>query len=349
MKAIFAVTALAAAISAQAFAADTEITTSANGAMDVNFILDMNADPSTYDVDLKEDDFNYGLKYTVKVANGPFSGKLYFEAKDTVGTPGKIEVKDLIVTEGNIKFGQVGKLQATDKYTKVVKDLAETRQGVDVGLRYMVSEGFNVQLQGKNGDANTATGVAAQYKVDSDTLSYVVEGEATLSANEDETPVFVGAGVTYKADVATVKAAVNYQSDLAGDSVIEYVANVESTVAGATVKAGYEDLDTATDDNEYAMVEVSYAAGAVTPSAGYEYTSMADAGDKVWGKLAYSQDAVSASAKVSVANFDAPTADEVKIELAASTKTESGITYYAEYGIQKDALNKVTLGAKYSF
>lgn len=413
MKAIFAVTALAAAISAQAIAADTEITTTANGAMDVNFILDMNADPATYDVDLKEDDFNYGLKYNVAVANGPFTGSLFFEAKDQVGTPATIEVKDLIVTDGAISFGQVGSLMETNK-DEYVADMEEAlatvklnedadfvalspagqaaviaaleaygfevnddnevdygkhARGVDVAFRYAVTDALSVQLQGRNGGANTATGLAAKYKATAGDLSYVVEAEVELSGNKDvDASHFVGAGLTYVMGGTTFKAAVNNFKDDgvakdakaafdAGDAtakpykdaITEYAVSVESKIAGLTLKGSWTELNAAADDDEIGKAEVGYTIDSITPSVGYEFTTAEKNGDKVWGKVAYAQDAIEASAKVEVANFDADTAAEPLMELRASYKNDLAITYYAEYDFQKDAKNQLTLGAKYKF
>lgn len=387
MKAIFAVSALAAAISAQALAADTEFTTKANGAMDVIWTYDLAADEKAHDVSKNEDDFNYGLKYTVNVKNGPFSGDLYFEAKDYAGKLAtktstesidhdndattdeidvvtsssidsdklKIEVKNLKVTEGKVSFGQVGKLKDTDKYLKVVEDMNETAAGVDAAFRVQVTDELKVQLQGK--ESETATGLAAQYKGSADALSYVAEVEATIVDGADDTDTRIGFGATYKADAYTVKAAVNSTAD-AGVTTTEYGVHAEVKVAGATVKAGYLELGADTDDDEYALVEVSYAAGSITPSAGYEYKSV-DGGDKLWGKVAYSQDMIGASAKVSVADFDADEAQALKIELEATKKTESGITYYAKFANQAEKTvktvaingetNKLTLGAKYKF
>jgi len=77
MKAIFAVSALAAAISGQALAADTEATITYNGAMEFDFIVDMAAE--TKDVELQKgndanDGGSFGLYMDVEVVNGPFSG-----------------------------------------------------------------------------------------------------------------------------------------------------------------------------------------------------------------------------------------------------------------------------------
>lgn len=354
MKAIFAVTALAAAISGQALAADTESSTSFTGTMDAQFILNLQPDVATYDVDLNDDgDDNEGYEITMSTAvtNGPFSGSVGITTREGASA---FDIGDIVVTDGMLSFGQVGSLMNTDQYTDGVEDdMAETKLDVDVAFRYAVSDSFKVQLQGLDDDAGTATGLAAAYTGSADALSFAVEGEMYASGPGSDAgldpKIFAGAGVTYAIDAATVKAVFNYTGDTAGNTVIEYVASVSTTMAGATLFAAYQEKNTDVDDDESAKVEVSYAAGAFTPSAGYMLTTLADAGDEVFGKIAYSADNLDASAKLVMGNFDAATADEALIELRVSTKSEVGVTYYGEYDMQKDAKNQLTVGAKYAF
>jgi len=85
MKAIFAVTALAAAISGQALAADTEATTTFTGSMDINFTYDMQPDDATYDIDQVNDDDDgegYDIQMDVAVTNGPLSASIGIEADE---------------------------------------------------------------------------------------------------------------------------------------------------------------------------------------------------------------------------------------------------------------------------
>ncbi|EAR07977.1 hypothetical protein [Reinekea blandensis] len=363
MKAIFAVSALAAAISAQAIAADTEATTEFTGAMDAQFILDMNADPVTYDVDLKEDDYNYGITMETTVVNGPFSGSIGIESDEGATD---FLIGDLVVTDGKLSFGQVGSLMATDTYVESInEDMEETALDVDVAFRYMVSDELSVQLQGlnfgKDGepatyDAGTKTGLAAAYASEAGALSFAVEGEAYFSgpgADADLDPeMFAGAGVTYTTDAVTVMGVVNYTgtSNPNDDNSLEYVVAAESTFGDASVKASYQEPDTAVEtNNEIAKVEVAYTMDAITASAGYMLTTLEDAGDEAFGKVAYAADAYEASAKVILANLDAAEADDPKLELRASTTSDAGVTYYAEYDFKTDVDNKATLGAKYSF
>jgi hypothetical protein len=360
MKAIFAVSALAAAISAQALAADTEATTSFTGAMDAQVILDMESATiadSTYDVDLKEDDYNYGISFKFDVVNGPFSGSIGVKS-DEGNTD--FDIGDLVVTDGKLSFGQVGSFDATDGYVDGVVGMSDSTDdtkavhiGSDVAFRYAVSDEMKVQLGGLNDDAGTAIIPAAQYMTESGALSFAVEGQVKLSAvgaELDMDPeIFAGAGVTYASDMVTVTAGLNYVSDTAG-SDMEYAVNVSSTVAGATVGAGYYDPSSEGEKDEEAAVEVSYAIDAITPSAGYKYTTAEDAGDELWAKVAYAADSYNASAKVIMANFDGgDAAADPMIELRVDTTSEVGVTYYGEFDFQSDATNKLTVGAKYSF
>jgi hypothetical protein len=353
MKAIFAVSALAAAISAQALAADTEATTSFTGAMDAQFILNMQPDVATYDVDLKEDDYNYGISIDTAVVNGPFSGSIGLKSDEGTNS---IEVGDLVVTDGMLSFGQVGSLMNTDQYLgSINEDMTESKLDVDVAFRYTISDEFKVQLQGLNDDAGTATGFAAAYKAEAGALAYAVEAEAYVSgpgADADLDPsLFAGAGVTYTSDVVKVLAALNYSQTAAVDAVAttEYAVAAESTVGPATVKASFQDFSTDVEKDEIAKVEVATTFDAITTSAGYKLTMAEEAGDELWAKAAYAADSYNASAKVILGEFDADPAAEPKIELRADTTSDAGVTYYAEFDFQTDSANQLTLGAKYSF
>ena len=151
MKAIFAVSALAAAISGQALAADTEATITYNGAMEFDFIVDMAAE--TKDVELqKGDDANdggsYGLYMDVAVVNGPFSGTVGIASEDGAGS---VTLGDIVVEDGAISFGQVGSLISTEDYAYDMGD-SNDEKGVDAAFRYNVMEGLDVQLEGEQQD-----------------------------------------------------------------------------------------------------------------------------------------------------------------------------------------------------
>ncbi len=239
-----AVSALALAISAQANAAaheggDTEFSMSATGSMEAMFLMDLVAE--TKDVDLDEgDDFDsatageaWGLQLDTDVVHGPFSGTVRIVANDdstanengSAATSGvAVKVVDLIVTDGPISFGQVGKLNDTDDYAYDMGDSADVAAlsargdegaSVGAGIRYTM-DGLAVQADGENGTTSsgyaTDYGVSAQYKGEADALSFVVEGQIRGSDNApdgSDAYTYLGAGVTYTTDMVTAKAALN--------------------------------------------------------------------------------------------------------------------------------------------
>jgi len=385
MKAIFAVTALAAAISGQALAADTETTTTFSGAINAQFIYNMagategtSVLDSTYDVDLDDEeggtDGLYGITMEMAVTNGPFSGSVGIELDEEGGATAT--VGDLIVTDGKLSFGQVGEITSTDEYIDASVTMAGGNDIEDaIGFRYAVADGITVQLGGfeaanvtTNATAATATSVvaSAQYMGASGPLAYVVEGQmraSALGAELDADPhTFIGAGLTYSTDMLTVMAAVNMgnlvDNVAIADSDTNYAVEAVYKVSGATLTAGYIEKSTEADDDEEMFGGVSYAIDAITLSAGYNMTTAESAGDEVTAGLGYTAGMMSYSAGVTLANFDADTADAVLIELGASTVSAAGVTYYGEFEMQaegdtgaitQDETNKLTVGGKYSF
>ena len=361
MKAIFAVTALAAAISGQALAADTETTTTFSGALDARVIYNMAGATevltpldSTFDVDLNDDDdFLYGISMDVAVTNGPFSGSVGIESDEDTGVTATLG--DLVVTDGNLSFGQVGGLMSTDEYIDASVTMAADDDMEDgIAFRYVAAEGVTVQLGGDEANTTGTSIIAsAQYAGAAGSLAYVVEGQMKASALGSElgldAPMFVGAAATYSADIATVMAALNYTSDTAGATDTDYAVNATTTVAGATLTLGYLEPSTETTDDEEMFGGVSYAIDVITLSAGYKMTTLADAGDEVTAGLGYSAGLMAYSADVTLGEFDAATASDALIELNATYSAASGVAYYGDYAMQGDATNSVTLGAKYSF
>lgn len=374
MKAIFAVSALAAAISAQAIAADTEATTTFSGSVDAQFVYDLEAE--TKDVTLVEDEDSgegFDLQMDVAVVNGPFSGTIGLEASDDLGgaddTVGAaVSFDDFVITDGKVTFGQVGSLMATDAYITDETPSAGTgletgTADVTAGFTYMVMEGLHVQLQNSKGSeeaiaagANAASGavegdpnyvtyenftsygVAAKYEGEMDALSYVVEGEINGSddAPDDADPAtFVGLGVTYTTDMITAMASFNNYGG--SDKINELQAKVSADVAGASVSVGYYEPNLDADNDDEVQLEASYdVTEAIGVSAGYIFTTAEKAGDEVTAGVSYAQDSLEASADVTLADFDADDADPMLIELNVTYTSESGVAYYADYANQAD-------------
>ncbi|GGX55230.1 hypothetical protein [Saccharospirillum salsuginis] len=239
-----AVTALAAAISAQANAAahggDTETTFSYTGSMEAIYVIDMennlfNADAeeagTVMDMDLDEgDDFDsatageaWGLEMGVDVVHGPFSGSLQLRTND--GTV-EVDAGDIVITDGAISFGQTGSLVETHEYAYDMGDSNDdfngNSEGKDVGaaIRYTM-DGLAVQVEGENSDADaegyeidqTADfGVGAKYSGEADALSYVADFQyraSSLGGEDDAAFIYVGAGATYTMDMVTASVGVN--------------------------------------------------------------------------------------------------------------------------------------------
>jgi hypothetical protein len=363
MKAIFAVTALAAAISGQALAADTEATTTFNGAMEVDFTVDMAAE--TKNVNLQTtDDANdggaYGLYMDVAVVNGPFSGSLTVQTEDGTTT---VDAGDIVVTDGPISFGQVGDLTTTDDYTYKMED-ANDAKGVDAAIRYNVMEGFDVQLEGSQTPASPSVddyGIGAAYSGAAGDVSYVVDAQVRLSdsvaaADSDAKPyVYYGAGVAYTTDLVTVKGAFNSATSSvasANDTTTnEYGLSVSSSpVDGLTVGFDLVDLnlDSDTDGSMIYKASGSFVAGSVTLSGYYEADDAENNGDEINAKVEYAQDMIAAYAGVTLEKDMVADADAY-IEAGVSYTVESGIVYAADYETQGDATNNLKLSAKYSF
>jgi hypothetical protein len=153
-------------------------------------------------------------------------------------------------------------------------------------------------------------------------------------------------------------AAVNMTSDTAGVSDTDYAVDATTTVAGATLSAGYLEPSTEnTVDDEELFVGAAYSMDAISLSAGYKLTTLESAGDEVTAGLGYTAGMMSYSADVTLANFDADTADAVLIELSVSTVSAAGVTYYGEFEMQAEGdagaanteTSKLTVGGKYSF
>ena len=375
-----AVTALAAAISAQANAAahggDTETTFSYTGSMEATYTIDMmgtdfNGDEATVmDVDLDEgDDFDsatageaWGLEMNVDVVHGPFSGSLQVRTDD-----GEVAVDagDIVITDGAISFGQVGSLIETHEYTYDMDDAGSEGADVEAGFRYTM-DGLKVQVEGENVDATTTTnssglateyGIGAQYSGEADAISYIVDAQFRGS---DQAPdgsdafTYVGAGVTYTSDMVTVEAALNNAGT--SDKVTEYGVSITATPVEALsvyVKAQDHDASDETETDATNSMKVlggaSYTAGMITATAEYTYTAVEEAGDEFFGEIVYTDGPLSAYADVTLGDLDAEESADPQIGAGVSYTKDNGVKYAADYDTQADVENKLVLSAAYAF
>lgn len=387
MKAIFAVSALAAAISAQAMAADTEVTTSVSGAVTFKTTVDFEGsvdadgkDATEIDVYLdSEDDADDGGAYGAYIAwdiqNGPFSATITVQGEDNGGTDGVVDVviEDVMVEEGALSFGQLGALDSTDEYTHLQEDAGVTLADVDAAFRYTAGD-FAVQLEGVqgtdgNGTANTTLtgsdfGLGAQYSGSSDALSYVVEAQvraSSLSPSTSEARIFLGAGATYTADMFTVAAAANYTQGgyLAADPATELAFSVTAMPTDASslyAKGTYVSGDGAANDGAsettlgatYSLDSVGLEAAYTLVEAGADASNLDNGSDFAMVKATYAANGYDYYASVEVYMDEGEDLDPL-FEAGVSTSTDSGITYAADFDFQADTTTQVALSAAYSF
>lgn len=331
-----AVSALAAAISAQANAAahggDTETTFSYTGSMEAVYIIDMeagatNADGETVDtvmdVDLDEgDDFDsatageaWGLEMGVDVTHGPFSGSLQVRTNDGVV---EVDAGDIVITDGAISFGQVGSLVETHEYAFDMGDSNDdfngNSEGADVGAgaRYTM-DGLAVQVEG----LNTRTYEVTQ--IDPATNDFT-----TFEVTENPAGSDFGVGAKYSGEADALSYVADFQlrsSSLGGedDSPFVYVgAGVTYTMDMVTAKAGL---------NRYTITTEGGADGANNAAAieyGFELTVTPMEGASVYLK---GQDF---DATNEVEDPDNANNDSMKI-LAGASYTAGMITVTGEY------------------
>ncbi|WP_428242481.1 hypothetical protein [Gynuella sp.] len=377
MKAIkiasgFAVTALAAAITGQAAAADTETSYTFYGTMSAGAVFDFKGD-DTRDVDTLEDDDGdddiddgdfYGLMMDLDVVHGPFSANISIDGIKTAGNQtAEVTVNDIIVTDGPISFGQVGEVTVTDEY--IGAEEAEMEDGddfePDVGIRYSAN-GLSVQLEGADADSagtdgqgnefddNLAHdkidfGLGVNYHYEMDTVTLDVEAQYLDNGNaggETVSSTFIGAGVTADLGMVTLKAALN---SVAGDGQIQANSGLNEDTEFAvqadvnitdTISAYAVVLDNSTETDDGLEVEVGGAAGfgSITVSGYYFNDGLDDSGDILYGEVAYAQDAYAAYAEVEVDDLDAEDVDSPAIGLGVSYTSEVGVVYAADYDYQ---------------
>ena len=408
-----AVTALAAAISAQANAEmDTETSWSFTGSMEFLTVVDLveqnnaQGDDASPIVDVEideEDDFDsgdagdgWGLESTLAVTHGPFSANVVLTADDSNDIAG--EVNDIIVTDGAISFGEVGSLvDETYEYAYDMDDSAdeagERSEGapVDIALRYTLEDlGLKVQVEGTNRDdgadgvvtndsTNSDYGVAAQYMGEADALSYVAEAQLRTSSYglDDDAPyIYVGAGATYTMDMVTAKVAVNRYTVNSGDTYTGSLSSVEVSNDEAILEYGFEvtatpmealsvyvkgqDLDSGDLNDEFAMKVMggaAYTMGMLTFTGEYTYTDVEEAGDEIMANVTYADGPISAYGEVTLANFDAETANAPLIEAGASYTQDNGVVYAVDYDMRSEEadaidtaeINNIRFSAAYAF
>ena len=381
-----AITALALAISAQANAAaheggNTEFSWNATGSMSYIYINDF--ENSRMDVDLNEDgDYDdkdntegFGLETTVSITNGPLSGDFEIVASDANdGSAATLQLENLKVTEGAFSFGMIDELTSTEEYAYDMGDsdgvyTGDTGADSQAAFRYSM-DGLKVQLEGTNGSSiagatatETATaidtdyGVSAEYAGSADALDYVVQAQYRTSDDDQfgDDYTFVGAGVTYTADMYMAKVGINnygtadkmteigYELVVTPmDALSVYAKGVNWNVSEETTFGGPAEL------SNY-LFGAAYTAGVLTFTGEYEL-NQGDADDTIFGEVAYAQDMITGYASVELASIEDSNVDpDPMFEAGVGYSTASGILYAADYDFMADAQNDITLSAGYAF
>jgi hypothetical protein len=220
MKAIFAVSALAAAIATPAFAADTEATTSYTGGVKVEFTQQLSRDENenpTPASSFGENGDDTSLSASVAVANGPFSGTIKFSDGD------EVEVEGLKVDNGTFAFGDIGGIISTEGTVDGMKsnawatDSAFRYTNADLGLKVQVSEG-NTERKGDldlnaDDDALDKVNVVTGYELDATNTAVAVTEEKEEWDQVLDSLATAGLDVAYSQDlgVATVTADLQYR------------------------------------------------------------------------------------------------------------------------------------------
>lgn len=334
----------------------------------------------------------WGLETTLSVVHGPFSGGFILTGDDESDV--SVELDDLVVTDGAISFGQTGSLvDETHEYAYDMDDSGDSAaarsEGRDVGaaLRYTM-EGLKVQVEGSNrkdasgdgvvtgidatganGTDSSDFGVAAQYMGEADALSYVAEAQfrtSSLGGDDDSPYTYFGVGATYTMDIVTAKFGLNQYSvttsaDFHDDAILEYGFELTATPIDAlSVYLKGQDLDSGDVVAEEAMkllVGAAYTVDALKFTGEYEYTDVEEAGDEIMGRVDYTAGAIAAYGEVTIANFDADTANAPLIEAGVSYTQDNGVKYAADYDMRAEEtdaidtaeINRFRLTAAYAF
>lgn len=402
MKPLFALSLLATAIAAsQAVAADSETSITFNGVMDVYVGQDLDNDTTIVSIfddsdddDTDEDDetSGSGLEMNVTVINGPLSGVVTLAVEDNgdgvdengdADSEVEITIDDVVVTQDQFVFGQVGELMLTDEYAGDMED-DQTIDGVfDIlaGIKLTIVDGLYVQFQGTqvddDGDEDTKTyydyGFAAQYLGENDRWSYILEAEVlntddqsysyyddngdlqTGTVEDVEPYTYAGIGVSYSGEWFTLSSAVNNFGYDSKDS--EYALESGFNFGKSQFSLTWTDYSINSSNDEllenYAQYNISdvFAMG-----VGYDWTVQSDAGDAIYGALIYQEGAITASAEVGLANYDADEQD-FYIDSEIAYGFESEVELYGKYDYYDDAEvsdddeseNLIAIGLRYSF
>ena len=423
----FAVSALALAIAGQA-TAQAQSSVSFSGDVKVHTLIDFqnnqytNQQPGLMTAD--EDWYNFVAAWSV--VNGPFSGRLRigvnsngiagFAARENRGgsasntgvvridggtvvdgrtftivnsnSNAQVIVDQLVVTEGPIMFGQLGRVTATaalyerltnlnDLFESTVVDRVSgeeiftrvgdesTRFRVDLGLSYSVPEaGLRLQLEAPNSE--DWFGVAGAITQNLDVAQVWLDGQYRVNTDGDDrmnsnSGYNVGAAVQADlADPVTVTGVFRTVTKSAGANPQNVLA--AQIVVDATDEVSLRGLITDRNFSSAANTAVLRAGATValaqfTIDADYE-AMMAELTESLYDvKVTWADGPLTAFVRGRYARdgFDAATTNAARLTTGASYTTASGIVYGAEHDliekgyISAGSKNALELYASYSF
>ncbi len=378
----FAVSALALAIAGQA-TAQSQTDVSFSGDIKVQTVIDLQRSQYTNQqpglVTANEDWYNFLA--TWNVTHGPFSGRLRIgiNEKEIAGTAARaggsnsdaqVIVDNLVVTEGPVMFGQLGRVTATAGLyesltntneasqasvaarTSISKEDTSTRFGVDLGLRYTVAEaGLRLQLESPIANDENVFGVAGAIHQNLDVAQVWLDGQYHVTTKLDGTSGManhgkynVGAAAQANlADPVTVTGVFRTVTDDAVGSNPRNVLAAQIRVA-ATDEVSLRGLITDRNFSSKAGTTVARVGGTVslapfTIMADYEALT-SDMSDAFYdARVTWADGPLTAFTRVRYAQkgFDGAGTNAGRLTTGASFTTDSGIVYGAEHNLtQKD-------------
>ena len=387
----FAVSALALAIAGQA-TAQTQSSVSFTGDVKVQTIIDFQNSQYTNQqpglVAGHADWYNFLASWSI--VHGPFSGRLRIGINENelagsaarAGLPAdgrssaQVIVDSLIVEEGPVMFGQVGRVTATAALYESLTDINEgfgdedtsTRFGVDLGARYTVSEaGLLLQLEAPI--SNDTFGVAGAITQNLDVAQVWLDGQyRVVTADNDNGMANDG---TYNAGAAV-------QANLADPVVATGVFRTVSATAGANPKtvlaaqleiAATEEVSVRgliTDRNfssnagtAVARVGATVSLAPFTIKADYEAATSSLTDAFYDASVTWADGPLTAFARVRYAqnDFDGAATNAGLLTTGVNFTTASGIKYGAEHNLTEKgykaatqgSANELELFASYSF
>jgi hypothetical protein len=327
MKAIFAVSALAAAISAQAIAADTEATTTFSGEINYNTWFDLEAENRFMTVVDGEDETE--LDMSISVANGGFSGSLSYDAHDDDWSIG-----DLQYSEGAFLFGQgVGSIVSTEASVGNMSDDVD----YDAGDAFRYTSDFGLTVQAEAGNTYFDNG-----NDDDDEVVFNGANAGATATGADNTASDLGIAVAYMADldVATVTVDAQYREAVSatdgndtmirpyvGAKVVASPVDMVTVTAGATM--GGAQTDKVLKDDQGGANTTSYGVQAdVTVMEGV--TAMAYYSANVRDGVTDNEAKVSATATFAPLTVTASHAIQLEAETAT---TEASATLSQDFEV----------------